>query len=351
MMAPKITVSPLGERSGTILRSVVQLHVDSGDPVGSESLARHLGNALSPASIRNTLAELERMGYLGHPHPSAGRVPTDEGYRIYVDALMEPQLLDAHESRLIRSRLRPGEGSTRQLMESVSQVLSELSQYVGFALVPEVTRLTFRHVDFVRLPHPRVLVVMVSPTGIVTHRLIELEEEITQDDLLACANYLNAHFAGMSLRRIQARLLELMAEEKARYDQLLKKVIAVASRSFETSGDDGSVILEGTGNLLDQSDDVDMLRSLFRTFEEKSRMVHILSACIDDKGVRVTIGRENPDPGLRRVSLVTARCTADDQEVFGIGILGTTRMEYSRAVALVESTAFAVRRTLQELRA
>ena len=345
-----MTTSPLGERSDSILRSVVDLHVDSGEPVGSESLARHMGNTLSPASIRNTLAELERLGYLGHPHTSAGRVPTDEGYRLYVDALMEPQSLDLQEARRIRSRLRPGEGSTQQILETVSQLLSEMSQQVGFALLPDTSRQTFRHVDFVRLPHPRILVVMVSPIGMVTNRVVEIEEEISQDDLQACANYLNSHFAGMALPRIRARLLELMSEEKARYDLLLQKVIAVAQRSFDGQGDEASVILEGAVHLLDHIDDVNHMRNLFRTFEEKGRLVRILGACLDGDGVRVTIGRENVDPSLRKVSLVTARCTVDGQEVFGIGILGGTRMEYSRAVALVELAAAAIQSSLEELR-
>lgn len=340
----------LGERGGTILRSVVHLHVDSGEPVGSECLARHLGNRLSPASIRNTLAELERLGYLDHPHTSAGRVPTDVGYRFYVDSLMEPQPLDPAEARRLRARLRPGEVSTVQFIETVTHLLAEMSQQVGFAFVSEGARNTFRHIDLVRLPHPRILVVMVSPTGIVTHRVVEIEEEISQDDLHACANYLNVHFAGVSLSRIRARLLELMNEEKARYDQLLQKVVAVAERSFNETPGDATVILDGAGNLIDQADDVAQLRSIFRTFEEKSHLVRILSACLDRSGVRITIGRENPDPSMRRLSLVMAQCAVEGQEVFGIGILGGTRMEYSRAVAIVESAAQAVTRGLEGLR-
>lgn len=342
--------TPLGERNATILRSVVHLHVDSGEPVGSESLARHLNRTLSPASIRNTMAELERLGYLGHPHTSAGRVPTDEGYRVYVDSLMEPQPLDADEARLIRRKVRPGEGSTLGLMESASQALSTLSHHVGFALVPDLTRLTFRHIDLVRLPHPRILVVMVSPTGIVTHRLIEIEEDLTQDDLQACANYLNAHFVGMRLSRIRARLVELMGEEKASYDHLLQRVIAISVPTFEPIGDEANVFIEGAANLFAHSADIDRMKSIFQAFEEKSRLVRILTECLAGGGLRVTIGKENSDPDLRHLSLVVAPCAVDGDEAFAVGILGSTRMEYARAIALVATTARAVEACIDEIR-
>ncbi len=349
MMPP----SPLGERSGAILRSLVDLHIGTGEPVGSESLARRLGNTLSSATIRNTLAELEKLGYLDHPHTSAGRVPTDDGYRLYVDALMAPQALDVAEARRIQSRLRPGDSSPQQLLQSVPQLLSEMSQQMGFALLSDPAMPTFRHIDFVRLPHPRILAVMVSPIGIVTNRVVdvEFETEITQDDLQACANYLNTHFSGVPLPEIRARLLEMMKEEKARYDQLLKQVVALAEPSFEGAPSEASVFLDGAVNLLEQTDDVELMRTIFRTFEEKSRLVRILGACLDGSGVRITIGRENADPALRKVSLVTARCEVDGREVFGIGILGGTRMEYSRAVAVVGAAALAVTASIQELRA
>jgi heat-inducible transcriptional repressor len=237
-------------------------------------------------------------------------------------------------------------------MEGVTHLLSELTHHVGFMIVPDLGRMTFGHIDLVRLPHPRILVILVSSTGIVTHKTIEIDDdEITQDHLQACANYLNAQFAGMSLPRIRQRLLDLMGEEKARYDRLLQRVIAVARRTFEGTGSQAEVFLDGTANILEPSQDLDQMRALFKTFEEKSRLVRILSACLGQDGVRITIGRENADQEMSRMAVVTATCSVGGDERFGLGVLGSTRMEYARMVALVEFAAASVQACIEELRA
>ena len=214
-------------------------------------------------------------------------------------------------------------------------------------------RTSFRHIDLVRLPHPRVLVVMVSGAGLVTHKVIEMEEELTQDDLQACANYLNTHFTGMTLATIRARLLEMMGEDAALYDRLLKRVVSVGERAFAATGDGVSVYLDGASNMLEQAEfeDVRRMRSLLRTFEEKDRLVKILNACLSGGGVRVIIGHENPDPELRGMTLVTASYPAEGEATWGLGVMGSTRMEYARVMALVDHVARTLARTLQELRA
>jgi heat-inducible transcriptional repressor len=341
----------LDERGREVLKSVIQLYIATGEPVGSESLARALNRSLSPATLRNIMADLEKLGYLAHPHTSAGRMPTDEGYRVYVDSLMSHLPLPARDAAAIDSELRPREGSSSEVMETASHILSRLSRNVGFVVAPEIGRTAFRHIDLVRLPHPRVLVVMVSSTGLVTHKVVELEEEMTQEQLQACANYLNAHFAGMTLSAIKARLLDLMRAEKTLYDSLLKSVIAVGERAFAIDGQAGSVYLDGTSHILGQGfEDLDRMKSLFKTFEEKSRLVKILNACLSADGVRITIGHENPDPDLRQVAVVTATLPLDPEAAWGLGVVGSTRMEYARMIALVEHVARALNQTLQELR-
>jgi heat-inducible transcriptional repressor len=346
-----MTNPPLDERSREVLRSIIQLHVSTGEPVGSENLARALGRTLSSATLRNIMADLEKKGYLDHPHTSAGRQPTDEGYRVYVDSLMSHSPLPARDAAAIDSELRTLEGSPNQVMETASQLLSRHSGKVGFVLVPDVSRATLRRVDLVRLPHPRILVVMVSLTGLVTNRVIEVEDEMSQEDLQACANYLNTHFSGLGLDAIRARLLELMRQEKALYDSLLKSVVAVGGRAFSEGGE-ADLYLEGTSTLLDAPEltDLDQMRALFKTFEEKGRLVKILNACLSRDGVRITIGHENPDPDLRQVALVTASVTLDPDDAWGLGVVGSTRMEYSRMIALVEHVARALNQTLKELR-
>jgi len=346
-----MTSPPLDERSREILKSIIQLHVATGEPVGSESLARALGRTLSAATLRSTMADLEKRGYLEHPHTSAGRQPTDDGYRVYVDSLMSHAPLPARESAAIESELRGLEGSPEQAIEKTSQLLSRHSGKVGFVLVPDVSRATLRRVDLVRLPYPRILVVMVSLTGLVTHRIIEVEEEMSQEELQACANYLNAQFSGLGLDVIRARLLELMQQEKALYDALLKRVVSVGGRAFSESGE-ADVYLEGTSTLLDAPElkDLDHMRGLFKTFEEKGRLVKILNACLSPEGVRITIGHENPDPGLRNLALVTATLPVQGEAGWGLGVMGSTRMEYAHVVSLVDHVARAIAEVLREIK-
>jgi len=342
----------LDERSREVLKTLIQLHIQTGEPVGSETLAQQLNRAFSSATLRSIMADLERLGYLDHPHTSAGRVPTDEGYRVYVDSLMTARPLQKREAQAIDSQLRTAEGSPEQLLESASHLLSRLTRNVAFVLAPDISRAAFGHIDLLRLPHPRVLVVMISRSGLITNRVIELDEELSADQLQACANYLNAHYAGLSLSAIRARLLDGMREEKALYDSLLRHVVSVAERVFSDPSGEGNVYLDGASHMLEQAhgQDLERLRSLFRTFEEKSRLVRILNACIADEGVRIYIGRENPDPDMRDLSVVTAGYPLEGDPGLGVGVLGSTRMEYARVISVVDHVARALTDALRGLR-
>jgi heat-inducible transcriptional repressor len=344
---------PLDERSRDLLRTLIQIHVETGEPVGSETLARAKGRVFSSATIRNVLADLERAGYLDQPHTSAGRVPTDEGYRVYVDALTDEARITAREAAAISSELHPRDGSPVQVLENASHVLSRLARNAAFVIGPDVAATAFHHVDLVRLPHPRVLVVLVSTGGLVTHRVIELHDGqgMDQDELQSCANYLNAHFSGRTLDQIRQQLLELMREEKAAYDQLLRRVVQVGQRAFSDSGSEVEVYLDGTSHILAQARDVDRLRNLFATFEQKSRLVNILNACLAGDGIRVLIGHENPTPDLADMAVVATSYPLGGERGFSVGVLGSTRMEYGRVIALVGHVGRTVARTLQELSA
>jgi heat-inducible transcriptional repressor len=343
----------LDERSREVLKSLIQDHITSGEPVGSESLSHRLARALSPATIRNIMSDLERKGYLSQPHTSAGRVPTDEGYRFYVDGLMGHMALPRQDAEAVRSGLRAREASTGQVVENASHLLSSLSRNVGFVLTPAIAKTTFCRIDLVKLPHPRVLVVMVSQAGLVTNKVIEIDEDISADDLQACENYLNVHFAGMSLAAVRSRLLDLMREEKALYDSLLKRVVSVGERAFTPADSGGSVYLDGTANFLDKPEfeNVARMRALFKTFEEKGRLVRILNACIAGPGLQVVIGHENPDPDMRDLALVAAAYPVDGEEGWVLGVMGSMRMEYGRVVALVDHVAREVSQALTDLRA
>jgi heat-inducible transcriptional repressor len=296
------------------------------------------------------MADLEALGYLDHPHTSAGRIPTDEGYRLYVDSLMRHRDLAPAAAAAIRSELLPRDGSVDQVIGNASHLLSRLSRHVGFVLAPDIAATSFRHIDLVALAHPRVLVVMVSATGIVTNKVVEVEEKLSSEDLQACANYLNANYSGQTLSAIRAQLLDLMKEEKALYDSLLQKVVALGERAFAVEEGEASVYLDGTASILEHVGDVERMRALFRTFEEKSRLVKILNACLSGEGIRILIGHENPDPGLRDLALVTARCPVEGEAGWGLGVLGSTRMEYAHVVALVDHVSRAVSDVLRGLR-
>jgi heat-inducible transcriptional repressor len=343
----------LDDRRREILRTLIQLHIQTGEPVGSENLARALGRTLSPATVRHIMADLEALGYLDHPHTSAGRVPTDEGYRFFVDSLMERPPLPPGDAAAIAEAFSTRDASTERVMENASHVLSSLSRAVGFVLAPDIARTRLRHIDLVPLAAPRVLVVMVSTTGLLTQKVIEIEEELDREELQACANYLNAHFSGLTLPAIRERLLVLMQEEKALYDLLLKRVVDLGQRAFALSEAEASVYVDGTSNMLSRPEfeDLERMRTLLRTFEEKGRLVAILNACIGPEGLRVLIGAENPDPELWDLSLVTARCRVEGDEGWGLGVLGSTRMEYGRVVALVEEVSRTLGRTLRGLHA
>ncbi len=340
----------LDERTGEVLKALIQVHIATGEPVGSQTLSRQLNRSLSPATLRNIMAELERKGLLDHPHTSAGRVPTDDGYRVYVDSLAGHTPLSRHEAARIRSSLKARDKSPQEVLESASHVLSQMSHNIGFVVGPEITRTGFMHVDFVRLARPRILVVMVSSAGLVTNKVIEVDEELSQEDLQACANYLNGTFAGLTLDAIRQRLIEMMRHEKALYDSLLRKVVAVGERAFAAVDDQSEIYVDGTSNVLAQPefDDMDRMRALFRTFEQKSRLVKILNACISGDGLRIVIGSENADPELRELTLVTAGYPVDGRTLFGVGVIGATRMEYARVISLVDHVARAVSRALGE---
>jgi heat-inducible transcriptional repressor len=346
----------LDDRSREILKSLIQVHIATGEPVGSETLARALNHSLSSATLRNVMADLEKLGYLAQPHTSAGRLPTDEAYRIYVDSLSAHRPLAPREAAAIDSELRPREATPVRVMETASHLLSRLTGSVGFVLPPDLGRAAFRHVDLVRLPHPRILVVMVAQSGLVTSKVVEVEDPIDQEELQACANYLNAHFPGLSLAAIRAHLLDLMKEEKALYDSLLQKVVSVGQRAFAEADADAeeatNVYLGGASGILGQPEfeDVHRMRALFKAFEEKNRLVKILTACLSAGGVRVVIGHEIPDPALRDLALVAARYPLDEQTGGAVGVMGATRMEYARVMAVVDHIGRALSRALAEMR-
>jgi heat-inducible transcriptional repressor len=350
-------------RGRIILSAIINEHFVTGEPVGSRTLADKFANAsgLSSASIRNVMAELEELGLVEQPHTSAGRVPTEAGYRFYVDNLLG--VLSISNEDLIRigeelgiSNIEITETPDR-LMERTSQLLSALSNNVGIVVSPSLANDRLQHIEFVNLSENRILVVMVSAPNIVHNKIVRLNVPFTKEELEKTANYLNAEFAGKSLSEIRAEILRLMHEEKTLFDKLLQNAVILCSESIE--GEDvhsGEVFVEGTINMLSKSDfaDLERLRDLLSTIGEKSRLLQILNECVSRErsstdDVRVFIGSEIPTRSFQDCTLITAPYRIGDQGAIGtLNVLGPTRIEYARLISVVSYLAHVLEKMMSQ---
>ncbi|HEX8559384.1 MAG TPA: heat-inducible transcriptional repressor HrcA [Pyrinomonadaceae bacterium] len=350
-------------RGQAVLAAIIKEHLRTGEPVASRSISGCFagGAGWSSATIRNVMAELEEHGLVEQPHTSAGRVPTDKGYRFYVDHFVgDARLSRADISAIDRGLglgVEAGAQTPARLMERVSHVLSEMSENVGIVVSPPVADSRLEHIEFLPLADGRILVVLVLASNVVQNKIIRIDEPLAADELDAAARYLNAEFSGKTLQTIRAEVLALMGEEKALYDRLLRNAVLLFERGVEGGGDDetGDVYIDGASNILAKPDfsDVERLRELFRTFEAKSRLVKILNECIAREpvfgDVHVVIGREHAAPQLRSCALITAPYRVGDGFVAGaVGVVGPMRLEYARTMAAVNYIARLVERVLRE---
>jgi heat-inducible transcriptional repressor len=343
-------------RSRAILAAIIQEHLHTGEPVGSRIISERFAHAsgLSSATIRNVMGELEDAGLVEQPHTSAGRVPTDQGYRFYVNHLVDATELNREDREAIDNFLQisllGGSRAPERLLERASQALSAISKNVGIVIAPAPSDNRLQHIEFVRLADHRILAVLVFVPNLIQHKIIRFDEDLSQIELERTGRYLNGEFSGKSLRTIRAEIIELMREEKALYDKLLRNAILLCEGSLSTSDDEaGEVFVDGASNILDHRSFTDSKRmqELFRAFEEKSRLVRILNECLEQEaetegGVHVSIGRENVRPFMQNCAIITTpyRFDPQDAQAFGaLALVGPVRMEYARMMALVEYTA------------
>lgn len=353
----------LDSRAEILLAALIKEHLVTGEAVGSRVLSDRFahGYGWSPATIRNVMAELEEAGFVDQPHTSAGRIPTDKGYRYYVDNILGEARLSRGDLKAIDqlfslSDIDPSSSPDR-LMETTSHVLSALSQNVGIVVSPSLAENRLQHIEFVQLPDKRILVVLVSTASIIHNKVIRTTDEFTQDELNRTARYLNTEFSGKSLLAIRSEIVELMKEEKALYDRLLQNAVVLCERSLE--GEDvsgGEIYVDGASNILTKPDfdDVERMRDLFRTFEEKSRLIKILNECVHDAhqypgDVHVVIGREHPASSMRNCALITAPYRVGHNGGVGtLGVVGPMRIEYARIMAMVNYMARLIEHRLGE---
>ena len=332
----------LSDREREILKSIIRFYISEGKPVGSRFISKKRRSDLSPATIRNIMSDLEDAGYLTQPHTSAGRVPTDKGYRFYVDNLLESARLNKSDQEFIDENILK-ENSHQGVAERISQTISQASDNIGFVISPALDQNQLKHIEFIHVSEGKILVIIVSKSGLVQNRIVSVDEQFTQTELDQTARYINENYGGQSLIAIRNDILKKMGEEKALYDRLLKNVILLCNRGLvdEVSDQNVDIYLDGTANLLGKPEFADgsRMRSLFKTFEEKSKLVKILNECLrgsSGNGIRIIIGSENTTPGMRNYTLISSSITPQDQSLGTVGILGPTRMEYARAITIVD---------------
>jgi heat-inducible transcriptional repressor len=287
------------------------------------------------------MAELVELGYLLQPHTSAGRVPTEKGYRFYVNSLISSDRSQWSDPvRLKESHLAGKREDMKELLQETSRLLSLLSHYAGIVMAPHLSNTLFKRLEFVRIHRAHVLVILVTQDGLIQNRIIDVAEDLQQEDLDRIASYLNEQFSGLDLAEVRRRLLHQMAEEKRLYDRLLAKAVELGQMALSFP-DRAELFLGGTENILNLPEfaDLEKMKSLFRAFEEKALIVQLLNKCLDSDGVQVFIGSENDNRAMENFSLVVSNYKRGNRTLGTLGVIGPTRMEYERVIPLVDRTA------------
>jgi heat-inducible transcriptional repressor len=339
---PEGTEEALSERAQLLLKALIESYIRDGQPVGSRTLSRDSGLSLSSATIRNVMADLEELGFVVSPHTSAGRIPTDKGYRLFVDSLLKLKPLQTEEIDDIERRLRHDASNGRTLVQTVSQMLSSVTQMAGLVTLPNPHYVALSQIEFIGLSENRALAIMVMNNREVENRVVQLERAYSTEELRRAANYLNEAFAGRSLPEVRASLLKQLQETRQTMNQLMQDAIQMAQKVFETPGDERvEYVIAGETNLMGfaQLSNVDRLRRLFEAFNEKHDMLRLLDNCLRAQGIQIFIGHESGYQILDDISVVTAPYMLDNQVVGVLGVIGPTRMAYERVIPIVDVTA------------
>ncbi len=342
-------ISELNERSREVFRTVVDAYVETGEPIGSRTLSQRLRVNLSPATIRNVMADLEDAGLLYAPHPSAGRLPTEAGLRLFVSGLLEIGDLTKDERTQIDLRCRAQGRSLQDVLSEASTMLSGLSRGAGLVLAPK-TEAALKHIEFVNLGPGRALVVMVTESGVVENRLIEVPAGLPPSALIEATNYLSARLSGQTLEEARQVILDELQSKRAQIDELSSKVVEAGLATWAGSKGDGSLIVRGQANLLNDVhalEDLERIRSLFSALETREEMLRLLELVGTAEGVQIFIGSENELFGSAGCSMIVAPYQNSRQEIVGaIGVIGPTRINYARIIPLVDYTAKVVGRLI-----
>ena len=336
----------LDERARSLLRTLVERYIADGQPVGSRTLSRASGLELSPATIRNVMADLEEAGLIASPHTSAGRVPTARGYRLFVDAMMTARPVAPSAPELVEAQLQPDQ--PQRVIANAAQLLSSLSHFVGVVTAPRKPTV-FRHIEFLRLSERRILVILVAPDGDVQNRVVHTAQDYTQSELVEASNYLSAHYAGLTIEQVRERLRSEVDRLRAEIAALMQAAVQAGSEAVESS--EGQVVVSGERNLLEVQDfgaDLPSLRKLFDLFERKTQLMRLLEVSSRADGVRIWIGGESQTVPYDELSVVSAPYEVDGRVVGTLAVIGPTRMAYDRMVQIVDITSRLVSNALSQ---
>jgi heat-inducible transcriptional repressor len=326
----------LDTRAHTLLKALVERYIADGQPVGSRALSKISGLDLSPATIRNIMADLEEMGYVASPHTSAGRIPTPRGYRIFVDTLLTVQHLDEHS---VEARMRLPAQQPQKMIANAAQMLSSLSQFAGVVLSPR-RESVFQQIEFLRLSEKRILLVIVDPRGDVQNRLLLTESDYTPSQLIQSANYINQNYGGLSFDDVRLRLTGELRQLRDDMGRLMQAAVEAGSEAMADQSDD--MVISGERNLLSVSDlssNMTSLRQMFDMFEQKTGLMQLLDVSSKATGVQIFIGGESNLVPMDEMSVVTAPYEVNGKIVGTLGVIGPTRMAYERVIPIVDITA------------
>ncbi len=336
--------SHLSERSLHLFKVLVEHFIDDGQPVGSRTLSKDSDLNLSPATIRNVMADLEDLGLLHSPHTSAGRIPTAKGYRLFVDSLLRVNDLQSQEVEKIARGLQSGKDYS-ELMKRTSKMLSDVTKLAGVVMMPRTTRSILQHIEFVSLSANRILVILIVNDREIQNRIINTAKNYSSSELQQVSNYLNDLFAGKDLADVRKSIIDEMEKMKNKVNEMMKTAIEVAQHAFSIEDDvhdnDENLLFSGQTNLMDVAElcDVDKLKKLFETFNQKRDILHLLEQAINAEGMQIFIGEESGYDVLDNCSVVTSPYEVDGQILGVLGVIGPTRMQYNRVIPIVDITA------------
>jgi heat-inducible transcriptional repressor len=346
---PRAGLADLNERSREILRHIVDAYMESGEPVGSRTISRRLAMSLSPATIRNVMADLEDAGLLYAPHTSAGRLPTERGLSLFVSGLLELGGLSKEEREKIDGKCAAAGRSLADVLEDATTMLSGLSRCAGLVVAPKTER-RLKHIEFVHLGPGRALVVMVTEDGLVENRIIDVPMGLPPSSLIEATNYMSARLVGRTLNEARFGVLAELDQHRAELDALTSKVVEAGPATWAGEKKGGALIIRGQANLLDEVtalSDLERIRALFAALETKEAMVRLLEAADLAQGVQIFIGAQNELFGLAGCSVIIAPYRNSREQIVGaVGVIGPTRINYARIIPMVDYTAQVIGRIL-----